>query len=63
MEVMALPNKETLIFYKQIRPWIVSGEMKNDVMNYKFSDETPSSIFDLFDKIKEKLSYPSVRIL
>lgn len=58
MEVMATPNKETLTFYKQVRPWIVSGEMKNGIMSYKFADDTPKNIFNLFSEIKDKLSYP-----
>lgn len=62
MEVMELPNRETLIFYEQIRPWIISGEMKNGVMSYKFSEETPDKIFDLFSEIKGKLHYPCTRL-
>lgn len=62
MEVMALPNKETLRFYKQIRPWIISGEKKNGVMYYGFSHDTPQTILDLFEEIKDKLSYPTARI-
>lgn len=60
MEVMARPSKETLTFYNQIRPWIISGEMKEGIMNYKFSDDTPKKVFDLFSKIKDKLNYPCV---
>lgn len=60
MEVMARPNKETLTFYNQIRPWIISGEMKEGIMNYKFSDDTPKKIVDLFSEIKDKLNYPCV---
>lgn len=60
MEVMAMPSKATVVFYNQVRPWIISGEMRDGIMNYKFADDTPKEIFDLFSKIKDKLSYPSI---
>lgn len=61
MEVMAMPNKETLQFYKQVRPWITNGTRKNGVMYYLFSDDTPTYILDLFESIKDKLSYKAER--
>ncbi|TWS94256.1 hypothetical protein [Streptococcus sp. sy018] len=62
MEIMAMPNKETLIFYNQVRPWIVSGEMKNGIMNYRFSEDTPKEILDLFSEIKSNLNHPCIRV-
>ncbi|TWT14772.1 hypothetical protein [Streptococcus sp. sy010] len=62
MEIMAIPNKETLIFYNQVRPWIVSGEMNNGIMNYRFSEDTPKEILDLFSEIKSHFSYPCIMI-
>lgn len=59
MEVMAVPNQETLTFYKQVRPWIVAGEMHSGVMHYQFSDKTPKTVLDLFERIKDNLSYSS----
>lgn len=58
--MMATLTQETLIFYRQVRPWIVSGTMQNGVMKYQFSEDTPLSILDVFENIKDKLSYPCV---
>ena len=56
MEIMTLPSKETLIFYNEIRPWIVDGKRENGV-TYIFSKGTPKEILELFNKIKDKLKY------
>lgn len=56
MEIMTLPSKETLIFYNEIRPWIVDGKRENGV-TYIFSKDTPKEILELFNKIKDKLKY------
>ncbi|HFI0337325.1 TPA: hypothetical protein ACGOV2_001855 [Streptococcus suis] len=62
MEVMAMPSKATVMFYNQVRPWIISGEMKDGVMNYTFADDTPNKVLELFSEIKDKLSYPSAAL-
>lgn len=59
---MALPSKETLIFYDEVHPWVISCEKRNGVRYYGFSDDTPQTILDLFEEIKDKLSYPTARI-
>ena len=56
MDIMTLPSKETLIFYNEIRPWIVNGKRENGV-TYIFSKDTPKEILELFNKIKDKLGY------
>lgn len=56
MEIMTLPSKETLIFYNEIRPWIIDGE-NGDGVTYIFSKNTPKEILELFNKIKDKLGY------
>lgn len=56
MDIMTLPSKETLIFYNEIRPWIVDGKRENGV-TYIFSKDTPKEILELFNKIKDKLEY------
>jgi hypothetical protein len=56
MDIMTLPSKETLIFYNEIRPWIVNGKRENGV-TYIFSKDTPKEILELFNKIKDKLEY------
>ena len=56
MEIMTLPSKETVIFYNEIRPWIVNGKRENGV-TYIFSKDTPKEILELFNKIKDKLEY------
>ena len=56
MEIMTLPSKETLIFYNEIRPWIVDGKRENGV-TYIFAKDTPKEILELFNKIKDKLKY------
>lgn len=56
MEIMALPKKETLIFYDEIEPWIVNGKNTNGV-TYIFAKDTPKEKLDLFNKIKDKLGY------
>ena len=53
---MALPKKETLIFYDEIEPWIVNGKNTNGV-TYIFAKDTPKEKLDLFNKIKDKLGY------
>lgn len=60
MEVMAKPSKETVMFYNQVRPWIISGTKIDGVMHYQFADDTPKSIISLFEDIKNKLNYPCV---
>ncbi|MBG9367333.1 hypothetical protein [Streptococcus sp. NLN64] len=62
MEVMAIPNRETVIFHRQIRPWIVAGEMNHGVIHYTFSQDTPDKIIDLFQTVRDKLSYPCVAV-
>ena len=56
MEIMTLPSKETLIFYNEIRPWIIDGENGAGV-TYIFSKDTPKEKLELFNKIKDKLGY------
>lgn len=56
MDIMTLPSKETVIFYNEIRPWIVNGKRENGV-TYFFSKDTPKEILELFNKIKDKLEY------
>lgn len=56
MDIMTLPSKETLIFIKEIEPWIIDGENGNGV-TYIFSKDTPKKILELFNKIKDKLGY------
>lgn len=56
MEIMALPKKETLIFYDEIEPWIVNGK-NTDGVTYIFAKDTPKEKLDLFNKIKDKLGY------
>ena len=56
MDIMTLPSKETLIFIKEIEPWIIDGENGNGV-TYIFSKDTPKEILELFNKIKDKLGY------
>lgn len=56
MDIMTLPSKETVIFYKEIEPWIVGGKQENGV-TYIFSKDTPKEILELFNKIKDKLRY------
>lgn len=56
MEIMTLPSKETLIFYNEIRPWIIDGE-NVDGVTYIFSKDTPKEKLELFNKIKDNLGY------
>ena len=56
MEIMMLPSKETLIFIKEIEPWIIDGE-NGDGVTYIFSKDTPKEKLELFNKIKDKLGY------
>lgn len=56
MDIMTLPSKETVIFYNEIRPWIVDGKRENGV-TYIFSKDTPKEKLELFNKIKDKLGY------
>lgn len=56
MDIMTLPSKETLIFIKEIEPWIIDGE-NGDGVTYIFSKDTPKEILELFNKIKDKLEY------
>ena len=48
MDIMTLPSKETVIFYNEIRPWIVDGKRENGV-TYIFSKDTPKEKLE-FDK-------------
>ena len=48
MDIMTLPSKETLIFYNEIRSWIIDGENGNGV-TYIFSKDTPKEKLELFN--------------
>lgn len=56
MDIMTLPNKETVIFYNEIRSWIIDGK-NGDGVTYIFSKDTPKEKLELFNKIKYKLGY------
>ena len=57
MEVMAVPNKELLIFYNQIHEWVDQVYPDQDRPTLSFKKDTPQSILDLFDSIKSKIGF------
>ena len=57
MEVMALPNKETLIFLNEIDDWIESEELIGNKTRFTFQKDTPKRVIDLFEEIKPKLDF------
>ena len=57
MEVMAVPNKELLIFYNQIDEWVDRVYPDQDKPLVSFKQGTPKSILDLFDTIKSKIGF------
>ncbi len=54
LEIMALPNKETLEFYDKVYNWITGGyrEPDNKIV-YIFSKDVPKEIIELFLKIRD----------
>ena len=57
MEVMAVPNKELLIFYNQIDEWVDRVYPDQEKPLVSFKQGTPKSILDLFDTIKSKIGF------
>lgn len=57
MEIMALPNKETLEFFEKITKWIVGDEMTDKGLVFIFKPDTPKDILDRFEEIKDKLPF------
>ncbi|WP_314990389.1 hypothetical protein [uncultured Gemella sp.] len=57
MEIMALPSKETLIYFNEIDDWIYSEEVTDNGVILFFEKSTPSNIITLFENIKDKLDF------
>lgn len=59
LEIMALPNKETLEFYDKIFDWLTKKYRDNDnKIVYTFSKDVPKEIIELFLKIRDKIELP-----
>ena len=59
LEIMALPNKETLEFYDKIFDWLTKKDRDNDnKIVYTFSKDVPKEIIELFLKIRDKIDLP-----
>ena len=59
LEIMALPNKETLEFYDKIFDWLTKKDRDNDnKIVYTFSKDVPREIIELFLKIRDKIELP-----
>ncbi|HAP23080.1 hypothetical protein [Ligilactobacillus murinus] len=59
LEIMALPNKETLEFYDKIFDWLTKKDRDNDnKIVYTFSKDVPKEIIELFLKIRDKIELP-----
>ena len=59
LEIMALPNKETLEFYDKIFDWLTKKDRDNDnKIVYTFSKDVPKEIVELFLKIRDKIDLP-----
>ena len=59
LEIMALPNKETLEFYDKIFDWLTKKDRDNDnKIVYIFSKDVPGEIVELFLKIRDKIDLP-----
>ena len=59
LEIMALPNKETLEFYDKIFDWLTKKDRDNDnKIVYTFSKDVPGEIVELFLKIRDKIDLP-----
>ena len=57
MEVIDIPNKEVLIFTKQIRHWIVGDKTISGKKQFIFREDTPPEILKLYQDIKSKLEF------
>ena len=59
LEIMALPNKETLEFYDKVYNWITGGyrEPDNKIV-YIFFLVVPKEIIELFLKIRDDVELP-----
>ena len=59
LEIMALPNTETLVFYDKIFDWLTKKDRDNDnKIVYTFSKDVPKEIIELFLKIRDKIELP-----
>ena len=59
LEIMALPNKETLEFYDKIFDWLTKKDRDNDnKIVYTFSKDVPKEIIELFLKIRDDVELP-----
>lgn len=57
MEIMALPRKETLVYFNEIDNWIASEEITDNGVVLVFERDTPSNVVSLFEDIKDKLDF------
>lgn len=57
MEIMALPRKETLVYFNEIDNWIASEEITDNGVILVFERDTPSNVVSLFEDIKDKLDF------
>ena len=59
LEIMALPNKETLEFYDKIFDWLTKKDRDNDnKIFYTITKDVPKEIIELFLKIRDKIELP-----
>ena len=59
LEIMALPNTETLELSDKIFDWLTKKDRHNDnKIVYTFSKDVPKEIIELFLKIRDKIELP-----
>lgn len=57
MEIMALPNKETVQFYKEVYPWVKNSFPDEQTPRFIFRKDTPENVLETFEKVKDKIGY------
>ncbi|MBS4761688.1 hypothetical protein KG089_03050 [Carnobacteriaceae bacterium zg-ZUI252] len=57
MDIMTIPQKETLIYFKKIDKWVSAVEYTEDGVILTFDKNTPNETILLFEKIKDKLDF------
>lgn len=55
LEVMAMPSREVLQFYKEVFPWVKKVVALTDTQHRLiFKEETPKEVLSLFKKLKKE---------
>ena len=55
MDIMTLPTKETLVYLRTIRTWVLDDKITDEGVFLIFKKNTPDKILSLFEDIKDNI--------